>query len=188
MDGWVTAGGNVSQGYSGELEGSLFKLFGINTKERDELYLAMDKYQERFESDTSFKDAELAALANQYFSDLVFQSLKASKEAPSDQHYDNLMDRWTRERTLLFSMMDKQDAARIHELVSERIRTSLSSKDPAEKQFIEKLTAAIRENKFGSDGPAMSSYLMQQEFVKNNPALLDLVHNAFREAHEEAGE
>lgn len=188
LDGWVTAGGNVSQGYSGELEGNLFKLFGVNTKERDELYLAMDKYQERFESDSSFRDNELRETANKYYQDLIFQSLKASKEAPSDQHYDDLMDRWVRERNLLFSMMDKQDAARIHELVSDRIISGLRSKDSAEQQLVEKLTRQIRENQFGSSGPEISSYLMQQDFVKNNPQLLNLVHDAFRKAHDDVGE
>jgi hypothetical protein len=188
LDGWVTAGGNISQGYSGELEGSLFKLFGINTKERDELYRAMDLYQERMETDTSFRDNELRDIANQYYNDLVFQSLKASDQTSSDQHYDNLMSRWTRERNLLFSMMERQDAARVHELVSDRIARALHSKDPAELQFIEQLTREIRENHFGAEGPEVSSYLMQQEFVKNNPRLLGIVHDAFREAHDDIGE
>jgi hypothetical protein len=183
LDGWTTAGGNVSQAYSGELEGSLFKLFGVNTKERDELYRAMDAYQERMETDTSFRDNELREVANKYYQDLVFQSIHAQGQTTSDQHYDNLMDLWTRERNLLFSMMDKQDAARVHELVSDKITAALRSKDPAEQQFIERLTKSIRENHFGADGPEVSSYLMQQDFVKNNPRLLELVHDAFLEAH-----
>jgi hypothetical protein len=80
-------------------------------------------------------------------------------------------------------MMDKQDAARVHELVSDKITAALRSKDPAEQQFIERLTKSIRENHFGADGPEVSSYLMQQDFVKNNPRLLELVHDAFLEAH-----
>lgn len=182
-EGWRTAGGRVSQGYSGSLEGSLFALFGINTKNRDELYAARDKYEERLVMDKSFKDNELRALADQYVANLVFQSLNASKETTSEEHYQNLMVRWTREQNLLFSMLERDDAEAVHKHVEAAIIEMLKSDDDAERAFIEKLTQEIRDGNWGKEGRSVSSYLRTKNFVNDNPALMILVERAFEDAH-----
>lgn len=183
MEGWTTAGGNISQGYSSDLEGALFLAFGINTRNREELYEARAKFEQQYVADDKAKDRELRSLANTYFQQLVFTSLKVSNETTSTEHYDMLMDKWMREQNLLFSMLDEDDAERVNELVEEKIRGALKSNNTAEQELVRNLTSTLRVNGFGSEGPNVSSYLRRQRFVQENPVLMNMVEDAFQEAH-----
>ena len=187
-DGYISAGGSVTEGFSGDLEEALFKHFGIMTKDRESLYQAMDKYGEDMQSDSAGgkKDKELQQLAQEYYANLIFRAVKLDKETPSQAVWENLMDEWVREQGLLFSMLPPDDAARVSDLVHQRVSRTMENPDSAERVFVERLTSKILSNGFGSDGPKVGKYLEQAEFVRNNPALKDIVINTTNFATEES--
>jgi hypothetical protein len=82
-------------------------------------------------------------------------------------------------------MLEPQDAARVSELVEQRVQQAMANPDSAERIFVERLTSGIVNNRFGADGPKIGAYLDQAEFVKNNPALKDIVYRAITNATEE---
>lgn len=186
MEHWVSAGGDISVPYSGDVEGVLYKFFGIDTKDKTSYYEARQRYQERLESDLDFRDKELQDLAGQYFNRLVFESLKAKRETTSDEHFDLLMSRWFRQQNMLFSMLPRQDAERVSALVAERIEKARKSRDPATVEFIEAMDRNIRDVAFGEMSDDAASYLMRSDFVQSDTRLLTVIFETFREANDAA--
>lgn len=189
MDGWVSAGGRVTEGYSGALEGVLYSQFGITTKDRESLYAAQDKYIEDKLTNPLARKKDLDSLADQYYKDLLESAVRFDKEATDDTVWSTLLDKWVRERGLLFSQLDTPDAEYIRETVRKRLeRAAMGSNDSAETVLIERLTKDIRDGGFGSKGPEIALYLENAEFVRNNPKLKELVYQAWYEATTDEGE
>lgn len=189
MDGWVSAGGKVSEGFSGQLEGMLYTQFGITTKDRESLYEAMDKFHEEQINNPLARTKNLDEMVDQYYKDLIQTAVKFDKEAPNDQVWGTLMDKWARERGLLFSVLPPVDAEYINGKVAERLeRASRGSVDSAETVLVERLTKDIRDGRFGQEGPDVALYLEQAEFVKNNPKLYEIVRQSWVDATTDDGE
>lgn len=184
MDGWLSSGGRVTEGFSGDLEGQLYTQFGITTKDRESLYAAMDKYQEEKLTNPLARKKDLDELTDQYYRDLVLTAVRLDKEAVDDTAFNTMMDKWTRERGLLFSTLPEDDAEYIRDSVAERIQKAASGQgDSAETVMIERLTKDIRDGRFGEEGPEVAAYLSQAEFVENNPKLKEMVSQAWTEAN-----
>lgn len=189
MDGWVSAGGRVTEGYSGALEGVLYSQFGITTKDRESLYAAQDKYIEEKLTNPLSRKKDLDELSDQYYKDLLESAVRFDKEAVDDVVWSTLLDRWVRERGLLFSQLDPPDAEYIRDTVAQRLeRAAMGSNDSAETVLIERLTKDIRDGGFGAKGPEVAVYLENAEFVRNNPKLKELVYQAWYEATTDEGE
>lgn len=184
MDGWVSSGGTITEGHSGALEHHLYTQFGIMTKDRESLYAAMDKYREETLTNPLARTEALDDLVDRYYKELVMTGIKFNSEATSDDAWNQMMDKWVRQRGLLFSLLDEPDAEYINEKVAERIERAMASQqDSAETILIERLTKDIRDGRFGSDGPDAALYLEQAEFVRNNPKLYEMVRQAWNEAN-----
>lgn len=184
VGGYMSAGGVVNEGFSGELEANLFTHFGVMTKSREELYEAQDRYSQWIESDPKNKKEELDELAQQAYRDMIFRVVQASKDSGGRREiFDTLLDEAMREQELLFSFLPRQDAARISELMQEKaIRAINNPQDSAERRFVEEMLAPLQEGGFGSDTLKTASYLKNAEFVKQNPALLDIVDTVLQDA------
>lgn len=183
MDGWVSSGGRLTEGFAGDLEGDLYKHFGITTKDRESLYAAMDKYQEEKLTNPLSRQKDLDELVDQYYRDLVLTAVRLDKEATEDDAFNTMMDKWTRERGMLFSVLPEPDAEYIRDAVSQRIEKAAQGQaDSAETVLIERLSKDIRDGRFGQDGPDVALYLNQSEFVKNNPKLKEMIMQAWTEA------
>lgn len=188
MDGWVSSGGKLTEGYSGELEGALYTHFGITTKDREALYAAQGKYTEEKLVNPFSRSKSLDSLVDQYYRDMVLHGVKFDKEASSQDVWDSLMDKWTRERGLLFSMLPPEDAEYIRDAVNERLRKAATKPDSAESVLITRLTNDITAGRFGEKGPDVAAYLSNAEFVENNPRLKELVYKAWEQATEDGEE
>ena len=184
MDGWVSSGGRVTEGFSGALEGNLYTQFGITTKDRESLYAAMDKFMEEQLTNPLAKQKNLDDLVDQYYRDLVASAVKFDGETTTQDAWGTMMDKWVRERGLLFSMLPEQDAEYISAAVADRVQKAADGAgDSAETVLIERLTKDIRDGRFGEDGPNVALYLEQAEFVRNNPKLKEMVEQAWVEAN-----
>lgn len=183
MDGWVSSGGSVTEGFSGSLEGILYTQFGITTKDRESLYEALDKFKEEQMTNPLARQKNLDDVADQYWKDLVTEGVKFNTEATDANAYNVLMDKWVRERGLLFSVLPPEDAEYIRDKVTDKLlNAALGQGDSAETQLIERLSKDIRDGRFGEQGPDVALYLEQAEFVKNNPKLSEMVRQAWYEA------
>lgn len=184
MDGWVSSGGRVTEGYAGSLEANLYVQFGVTTKDRESLYAAMDKFNQEQLTNPISKQKNLDELVDQYYRDLVLSAVKFDSETTDDNAWGTMMDKWVRERGLLFSQLPEQDAEYINQKVAERVSKAASGAgDSAETVLIERLTKDIRDGRFGEEGPNVALYLEQAEFVKNNPKLKEMVEQAWVEAN-----
>lgn len=183
MDGFISSGGTVTEGFSGPLEGILFSQFGIMTKDRESLFEAMDNYREETLAKPGSRQAALDRLANQYWQDLITTSIKYNKEATSAEVWGTLHDRATRERGLLFSVLDPQEAEYIRDKVEDKIDKVLSGNGTsAEAAFIDQMQTDLRKGRFGKEGPDIALALSEEEFVKKNPRLAEIVRQAWLEA------
>ncbi len=184
MDGFVSAGGAVTEGFSGPLEGVLYTQFGITTKDRESLYQTMDKYLDEQLSNPLAREKDREQLARDYYTDLINSTVKFNNEATSDDVYEQLEAKWVRERGLLFSLLPPEDAEYIRDHVAERLRrAAVGEGDSAETILVDRLTTKIRSGVFGEDGPAVAAYLDEAEFVRNNPKLKQMVIDAWNEAN-----
>lgn len=188
MDGWVNSGGTVSEGYSGTIEGALYAGLGLKTKDRESFEEAQSKYEDRLYSDPDFKDSERDKLVNDYYKDLIAFTTKLNVQASSDEVYGTMLDQWLRQRGLLYSTLPPDDAEYVSQKVNERLRNSLANKDTAEAGLVLRLTKILNDGRFGKEGPEAMMYLENAEFVKRNPRLLDIVHNAYLNATDEGTE
>lgn len=184
VGGYMSAGGVVNEGFSGELEAALFTHFGVMTKSREELYEAQDKYGEWIQSDPKNKKQELEELAQQAYRDMIFRVVNADKESAGRREiFDTLVDEAMREQELLFSFLPRQDAARVSDLMREKAQRAINDpQDSAERRFVESIIAPLQEGGFGSDTLKVASYLQNAEFVKANPALADIVDTVLQDA------
>lgn len=182
MDGWVSGGGRVTEGFSGPLEGQLYTHFGIATKDRASLYDAMDKFMDTYKSDPAFKQKTLDDVADKYYRDLLLYTTKLDQEAPSQAVYDNMLDQWVRQRGLLHSVLDPDEAEYVSERVNARLRSALTSRDSAEATLVTRITEDVLKGRMGKEGPDALLYLEQAAFVKSNPRLKEIIHSTYVEA------
>jgi hypothetical protein len=184
VGGYMSAGGVINEGFSGELEANLFTHFGVMTKSREELYAAQDKYGEWVESDPKNKKQELEQLAQQAYRDMIFRVVQASKDSGGrEEIFGTLVDEAMREQELLFSFLPREDAAVISDLMREKaIRAINNPSDSAERRFVEDMLRPLQEGGFGSDSLKVGAYLQRMEAVKNNPALMDIVDTVVNDA------
>ena len=180
MDGFVSAGGVISEGYSGALEGYLYEHFGIMSREREDLYEDMEKFMAKHNEDP---DSNLQEMADTYFKDFVETATRLDAEtADRDEVFNDMLDKWTRERGLLFSMLEPQEAERVHELVRDRITRMLKNPDSSQKRFVERIVKDVTNAEFGNEGPTILKYLQNQSYVKDNPELVETIDRAFHES------
>lgn len=184
LDGWLSSGGKLTEGFSGQLEGVLYTQFGVTTKDRQSLYTAMDKFREEEMHNPLARQKNLDDMVNQYYKDLLTSSVRFDKEATSDAVWSQLMDKWVRERGVLFSVLDPQDAEYINQKVGEKIQKAVSHpQDSAEATLVERVTSDIRNGRFGKEGPDAAAYLNEAEFVRKNPRLHEIVRQAWEDAN-----
>lgn len=182
MDGWVSGGGTVTEGFSGPLEGQLYTHFGIATKDRESLYAAMDKYMGTYKSDPAFRTKTLDDVADKYYKDLLLYTTKLDQEAPTQAVYDNMLDQWVRQRGLLYSVLDPDEAEYVSERVNARLRNAVTSRDSAEAKLITRITDDVLKGRMGKEGPDALLYLEQAPFVQSNPRLKEIIHSTYVEA------
>jgi hypothetical protein len=182
MDGWVSGGGTVTEGFSGPLEGQLYTHFGITTKDRESLYSAMDKFMDTYKGDAAFRAKTLDDVADKYYKDLLLYTTKLDQEAPSQTVYDNMLDQWVRQRGLLHSVLDPDEAEYVSERVNARLRSAITSKDSAEAKLITRITEDVLKGRMGKEGPDALLYLEQAPFVRSNPRLKEIIHSTYVEA------
>lgn len=184
LDGYVSAGGRITEGFSGPLEGFLYTHFGIMTKDRESLYQAMDKYMEEEVTNPLARQKNLDGLADDYYRDLIMTGVKFNDEATDDTVWQGMMDKWARERGLLFSILPPEDAEYIRDAVAARLeKAAAGSADSAETVFIERMSKDITSGRFGEEGPEVALYLDEAEFVRNNPKLKEIIRQAYIEAN-----
>lgn len=182
MDGWISAGGTVTEGFSGPLEATLYTHFGIQTKDRESLYAAMDKFRSDYKEDSVFARKTLDDTADKYYKDLLLFTTRLNAEAPNQAIYDNMLDQWLRQRGLLYSVMEPEEAEYVSERVNAKLRNALSSRDSAEANLVRRITDDVLKGRMGREGPDALLYLEQAEFVKNNPRLKEIIHSTYVEA------
>jgi len=182
LDGWVSAGGTVSEGYAGFLEGALYTLFGIQTKDRASLYAAMDEFHAQYKSDPAFAQKTLDDVADTYYKDLLLFTTKLDREAPSQAVFDNMLDQWVRQRGLLYSVLEPDEAEYVSERVNARLRNALTSRESAEQVLVNRITQDVLKGRMGAEGPEALMYLENAPFVKNNPRLKEIIHSTYVEA------
>lgn len=184
MDGWLSSGGRLTEGFSGLLEANLYTQFGVMTKDRESLYQALDKYREEEMQNPLARQKNLDNMVDQYYTDFINSAIRYNKEATNDAVWGQLMDKWANERGLLFSVLDPADAEYINEKVGAKITNLVSHpRDSAEATVVERLTSEIRAGRFGKEGPDTAAYLNEAEFVRNNPRLHELVRQAWEDAN-----
>lgn len=188
LDGWVSAGGQVTEGYSGILEGELYSVFGIQTKDRASLYEAMDKFHSQYKSDPAFAQQTLDDVADKYYKDLLLYTTKLDAEAPTQAVFDNMLDQWVRQRGLLYSVMEPDEAEYVSERVNARLRNALTSKDSAETTLVNRITQDVLKGRMGREGPEALMYLENAPFVQSNPRLKEIIHSTYVEATTEESE
>jgi hypothetical protein len=140
----------------------------------------MDEYNEERLTNPIAKQRDLDELAEQYYKQMIMTGLRLNGEAVDDATWNTMMDKWTREHGLLFSVLPEEDAEYISSAVSERLQRAIAgSADSAELVFIERLSKDINAGKFGAEGPDVALYLQEAEFVRNNPRLFEMVRQAY---------
>lgn len=180
LDGFVSAGGYITEGYSGDLEGKLFQNFGIMTRDRAQLFEDMDKFMAKHEENP---DKNLQALADEYYKDFIYTATKLDEEtANRDDLFSDMLDKWQRERALVFSMLPAPEAERVHELVRERIGRLLKKQESTQHRFVDRILKDVQDLNFGPDGPSILKYLQNQPYIKNDPGLVEAIDRAFIEA------
>lgn len=183
MDGWVSSGGYITEGYSGALEGVLFSHFGIMTKDRAKLYEDMDTLMVGHAKEP---EKALDKLADQYYRNFITYASRLDTETTGrDDVFSNMLDKWTRQQGLLFSMLEPYEAEYVQDKVRARITRLLKSPESAEKRFVERITKDVREGHYGDTGPGALVYLQNAPYVKDNPALVETIDRAFIEATSE---
>lgn len=183
LDGWLASGGRRTEGFSGQLEAILYTQFGVTTKDRESLYDALDKYRETDMQSPLARQKNLDDMVNQYYKDFINSSLLYDKEATSDAAWGQLMDKWVNERGLLFSVLDPKDAEYINAQVGKKIVNLVNHPESANRAVVERLCSDVKAGRFGKEGPDVAAYLDEAEFVRNNPALHEMVRQAWEEAN-----
>jgi hypothetical protein len=113
---------------------------------------------------------------------LLLYTTKLDQEAPSQTVYDNMLDQWVRQRGLLHSVLDPDEAEYVSERVNARLRSAITSKDSAEAKLITRITEDVLKGRMGKEGPDALLYLEQAPFVRSNPRLKEIIHSTYVEA------
>lgn len=182
----ISAGGRVSEGFTNDLHTMLNFTLGVNTKDTESYYAAMDKLGRAVASGS---DDPIQRIADTYWKNLVGESTKWAAQAPDDSLYDTLLSNWTAEQALVLSTLNRRDKARINEIIGVKLEAIASGEakdaDAAETAFVQKFATKLASGGFGADGPSLAAYMSETEFVKNNPERAILVQQAWEEILEE---
>lgn len=183
LDGFVSAGGQRNEGFAGPLEENLYTMFGVESKDRQALYDARDKFKES-NTDPEEAKSNMDQLVDQYYKDFINNALIYNKEAKGDQAFYSLVDGWSRERGLLFSVLPPKEAEYVRDGVAKKIQNLVSKpQDSAERAIVDRLSKQIKDGKFGDEGPSAAAYLDEAEFVRNNPALHEIIRQTWEDAN-----
>lgn len=182
----ISAGGRISEGFSNDLESVLSFTLGVNTKETESYYAAMDRLGKQAASGS---DDPIQRIADTYWKNLIGESTKWAAQAPDDSLYDTLLSNWTAEQALVLSSLNRRDKARINEIIGVRLEAIASGEavdaDAAETAFVKKFADKLASGGYGADGPSLAAYMSETEFVKNNPERAILIQQAWEEILEE---
>lgn len=182
----ISAGGRVSEGFSNDLEVVLNFTLGVNPKETESYYAAMDRLGAKA---ASGNDDPVQRIADTYWKNLVGESTKWASQAPDESLYDTLLSNWTAEQALVLSALNRRDKARINEIIGVKLEAIASGEakdaDAAETAFVQKFATKLAAGGYGADGPSLAAYMSETEFVKNNPERAVLVQQAWEEILEE---
>ena len=176
----ISAGGRISEGFSNDLEAVLSFTLGINTKDAESYYAAMDRLGAEYASGSS---DPVQAIADTYWRNLIGNSTKWEAEATDDALYDKLLANWTAEQSLVLSALNRRDKERLNQIISAKLEAVASGEakdaDAAETAFVRKFAAKLEQGGYGADGPSLAAYMSELPFVKNNPERAILVQEAW---------
>lgn len=182
----ISAGGRISEGFSNDLEAILGFALGVNPKETESYYAAMDRLGAKAASGS---DDPIQRIADTYWKNLVGESTKWAAQAPDDSLYDTLLANWTAEQALVLSALGPRDKERINQIIGIRLEAIASGEakdaDAAETAFVQKFATKLASGGYGADGPSLAAYMSETEFVKNNPERAILIQQAWEEIQEE---
>jgi hypothetical protein len=180
-DAYISSGGQLGEGFSNDLEAKMFFALGLNTKERNSYYEAMDKLEGQWATEDG-EAAEVQALADTYWRNLVTYGVKLEREAPTDAIYDQLLTEHVRNQGLLFSALGARNGERVNDIIVNKLENILENGGtPAEEQFVRRITSKLAKGEWGEKGPRAAVYLRNQEFVQSHPLYLQMVEDAFQE-------
>lgn len=178
-DANIGRGGQLMEGFRNEMEAVLSVHFGINTKDRESYYAAMQQLGSKTRAE---EKAEVDAITAKYWESLVANATKFASENQDSDMYTAMVNEWTADQALLFSMLDREDRERMNEVIAQKLQDVASGNgSPAETEFVRKLAQKLQNGGFGSEGPKIANYLRNLDFVKNNPERAYLVEQAWDE-------
>lgn len=185
-DARISQGGRISEGFSNDLEAVLGFTMGINTKEQESYYDAMDRLDAKYAGDN--KD-RLQSIADTYWKNLIGESTKWDSSTVDDTMYGTLLSNWTNDQALLLSALPRRDKARVQELVSAKLEAVSSGEatdaDAAETAFVRKFANQLAAGGFGAEGPQLAVYMSELPFVKDHPERAILVQQAWEDVAED---
>lgn len=181
-DGFVMAGGNVSQETMNDFERTAFRLFGIDTTNRAEYYALRNEYMDRWGGmSTEERDEEASQYASTYFSMLMdFNRQRMEENLPEDQR-KMLLEDWIETQTYLTSAVFNDDAdmlRRVQDKLYERVIKTIEAAEEGtatsvEKQLVDAIITKLNSNVLDDPRLAVNQLLESSTLTPEQKALIE---------------
>lgn len=183
-DGFVVSGGMVEQAVMNDVERTAYRLLGIHPRDRQEYYRMREEYRTRRSFDTvEGRDAEAQQYADDYTTALLRTNAMWHDDNTPSERIDNLMEDWTRQQGLMFSVAfndDPQMARMINEKVISNINAIMEKgeRTRAEQQFMEYMVGRFEKHDLTrTDGVKFINYIQDNDVF--TPAQKAVLIDAF---------
>ena len=157
MDGFVMGGGYVSQERLTEVEKMAFRLFNMQTTDREEYRKLRREFRNsRFQQGDEERTVQARQYANDYFNQLLRNNALWHDQLLPQEQIERLRDDWVGNQSLLFSVAFNDDPEML-KLINESVATRINEvmakggRDTAEQRLVDDLTSKLKS---GIDNPA----------------------------------
>lgn len=157
MDGFAMGGGMISQERMTEVEKMAFRLFNIQTTDREDYWKLRREFRNsRYQQGDEERTVQAREYANDYFNQLLRNNAMWHDQLLPQEQIERLRDDWVGNQSLLFSVAFNDDPEMlklINEQVSGKILEVMNNQGRtlAEQRLVDDLTSKLKS---GIDNPA----------------------------------
>ena len=150
MDGFAMGGGMVSQERMTEVEKMAFRLFNMQTTDREEYWKLRREFRNsRYQQGDEERTVQAREYANDYFNQLLRNNAMWHDQLLPQEQIERLRDDWVGNQSLLFSVAFNDDPEMlklINEQVSGKILEVMNNqgRSLAEQRLVDDLTSKLK--------------------------------------------
>lgn len=157
MDGFAMGGGMISQERMTEVEKMAFRLFNMQTTDREEYWKLRREFRNsRYQQGDEEHTVQAGEYANDYFNQLLRNNAMWHDQLLPQEQIERLRDDWVGNQSLLFSVAFNDDPEML-KLINEQMNVKIlevmnnQGRSLAEQQLVDDLTSKLKS---GIDNPA----------------------------------